>query len=300
MYHYIKPLKKNRYFTALKLNDFKEQIDFFQNKGRIISNDEFSHIINSKKFNNEPNFLLTFDDGYSDIYNYVLPILVKKKITGNFYVPTDVWTKNKLLDINKIHLILKKETDHNLLLKKIYSYMSRDMEILYRSKKLLSKIVKNRFDKIETLIIKRFLQYMLPTKDRLRIINILFKEIIRLPESEIHKKYYINISQAIEMSNNSMHFGVHGTNHENFRFLSYKEQKNQVENSILFLKKNKIFSNNNSLCYPWGEYNQYSKKIFYNSNLCYGLTVKPGFISENTFFSNKFLPRLDAASLGNR
>ena len=80
MFHYVRPLKENNYFPALDLKDFKNQINFFQKVGRIINNEEFVYLLNSKTFNNEPNFLLTFDDGYKDHYDFVYPYLKKKKL----------------------------------------------------------------------------------------------------------------------------------------------------------------------------------------------------------------------------
>ena len=79
MYHYVRPLKKNNYFPALDLKNFKNQINFFQKKRRVINNEEFVYLLNNNKFNNEPNFLLTFDDGYKDHYDFVYPYLKKKK-----------------------------------------------------------------------------------------------------------------------------------------------------------------------------------------------------------------------------
>lgn len=84
MYHYVRPKNNNSYFPALELSKFKKQIDYFQKIGRIIDNEEFTNIINNKKFDSKPNFLLTFDDGYKDHYDYVYPYLKKKKYYWKF------------------------------------------------------------------------------------------------------------------------------------------------------------------------------------------------------------------------
>ena len=81
MYHYVRPKKSNNYFPALELSDFKKQITYFQKIGRIINNEEFVEIINNNKFESKPNFLLTFDDGYKDHYDYVYPYLKKRNIS---------------------------------------------------------------------------------------------------------------------------------------------------------------------------------------------------------------------------
>ena len=38
-------------------------------------------------------------DGYKDHYDHVYPYLKKNNITGNFYVPTSIWNKNKILNM---------------------------------------------------------------------------------------------------------------------------------------------------------------------------------------------------------
>jgi peptidoglycan/xylan/chitin deacetylase (PgdA/CDA1 family) len=293
MYHYVHPKKNNNYFPALELTEFKKQINYFQKIGRIIDNEEFINIINNKKFDSKPNFLLTFDDGYKDHYDYVYPYLKKRNITGNFYVPTSIWNKNKILDINKIHLILNKENNHKKLLNYIYNLLEKDVSKKFKSKKILDKVIRNKYDKIETLIIKRFLQYMLPENVRINLLDFLFNQLVNASEADLVKKTYLSVKEAQEMSKNHMHFGSHGETHRNFRLLDFNDQLSEVKNSVKFLKKNKIIKKEISLCYPWGEFNKFSKKLFENISIQYGITVLPGHISENSKYSKYYLPRYD-------
>lgn len=293
MYHYVRPYRKNKYFPALALNNFKNQINYFQKVGRIIDNDEFVYILKNNKFNKEPNFLLTFDDGYKDHYEFVYPYLKKFNLTGNFYVPTSIWKNNRMLDINKIHLILQKKNDHNKLLDHVYKLLSKKLEKKFKSKAILQHVVKNKYDKIETLIIKRFLQYMLPSRIRTKILNKLFNEIINISNSELINKTYLSVANAQEMSCNGMHFGSHGESHKNFRLLNYKDQFKEIKNSLSYMKKNEINNYETSLCYPWGEYNNYSKILFEKFPIQYGITVNPGSINNLSNYSKFYLPRYD-------
>ena len=293
MYHYVRPKKSNNYFPALELSDFKKQITYFQKIGRIINNEEFVEIINNNKFESKPNFLLTFDDGYKDHYDYVYPYLKKRNITGNFYVPTSIWNKKKILDINKIHLILNKENNHKKLLNYIYSLLEKNISKKFQSKEVLNKVIRNKYDKFETLIIKRFLQYMLPENIRINLLDYLFNQMVNSSEDEMINKIYLSVEEAKEMSKNGMHFGSHGETHRNFRLLDFNDQLSEVQNSIKFLKKNKIVNSEISLCYPWGEFNKFSKKLFNSISIQYGITVLPGHLGENSKFSKYYLPRYD-------
>ena len=47
--------------------------------------------------------MLTFDDGYKDHYKYVMPALVKKKISGCFFPSAENIIKNNVTETSKIH-----------------------------------------------------------------------------------------------------------------------------------------------------------------------------------------------------
>ena len=121
-YHYIRPIKKSKYknLKGMELNEFRKQLDFFKKNFNILNFEEFNEIISGRiNFPKKPSILLTFDDGYSDHYNYVFPELIKKKIKGIFYPPTMVIENKLILDVNKLHFILEKEKNRDLIINEI-------------------------------------------------------------------------------------------------------------------------------------------------------------------------------------
>ena len=111
MYHYVRETQKSEYpnLKVLNLNDFKKQIENFSKKFNLLKYEDFLEILSTKKIPKKPSILLTFDDGYIDHFKYVLPILVKYKVSGIFYPPILSMENKKVLDTNKIHFILAKE-----------------------------------------------------------------------------------------------------------------------------------------------------------------------------------------------
>ncbi|HIE82956.1 MAG TPA: polysaccharide deacetylase, partial [Dehalococcoidia bacterium] len=49
---------------------------------------------------------LTFDDGFSDHYRTVFPILAKREISGTFFAPAGPLLERCVLDVHKIQFIL--------------------------------------------------------------------------------------------------------------------------------------------------------------------------------------------------
>ena len=61
--------------------------------------------------------LLSFDDAYSDHFDYVYPVLADLKLQGSFFVPAKTVLEHKVLDVNKVHFILASAPDVNDLVK---------------------------------------------------------------------------------------------------------------------------------------------------------------------------------------
>ena len=77
MYH-VRPLKGSKYpnLKALEISEFRKQLKWFKNKFDIINYDDLIDILKIEK-SRRRKIILSFDDGYKDHYEYVLPELKK-------------------------------------------------------------------------------------------------------------------------------------------------------------------------------------------------------------------------------
>ena len=298
MYHYVRPIKKskNPNIKGLELNEFYDQINFFKKKGNIISETDFFEIIKKNEIPKKPLILLTFDDGYKDHYNYVFPHLVKNKISGSFYAPQKVVENKHVLDVNKIHFILEKEPNSKKILKMInkiliskYNYSLKDIN--------LNKInTLDRFDSKETILVKRLLQYFLPLNIRDKLVQELFKKVVRKNLNNFSKELYINSKNVKEMSNFGMNFGIHGDYHLWWEHISTKQIVKEIEKKKIFFNKLTNKNDKISLCYPYGSYNNkiisYIKK---RNDISFGLSTRVNYISNKNLKKDIFnYPRFDA------
>lgn len=232
MFHYV---KKEFNYPHFDLTDFEKKIIELKNKYEIIS---LSDIDN--KINNKEKVLLTFDDGTKDHYNNVFPILKKYKISGLFFLNSNIIT-HEIFSVHYIHRLLSKISTHDL-----YNKIN---ELDYKNFNKLIINNKSIYDNSEEYKIKRFLQ----NEDNK---GLLFQLLEIYNISNNYNDYYISIENIIEMKNHGMEFGLHTANHKRLNKLSYDEQYSEIKTNFDDFKNNNIFTDKMSLSFPFGVYNK--------------------------------------------
>src|SRR6185437_2289029 len=79
-YHYVRELKRSRYpeIKGLDIQEFVEQVDYIRRYYQPITMEDLIAVARSRSENLPSNaILLTFDDGYIDHFEAVLPVFEK-------------------------------------------------------------------------------------------------------------------------------------------------------------------------------------------------------------------------------
>ena len=282
MYHYVRPIIDSKYpnIKGLELTDFKNQLQFLKkNKKKIIGLDEFQDIKSKGNLGDEY-VLLTFDDGYADIYKHVFPILDKEKMSGVFFVPTGIINSTTLLDVNLIHYLLSKSDDlvieYNRFIKE-WINRNRETYQLESYQDYVDKIDKstNKFDSNEVIIFKRLLQNEFPQQIRSILIDELLEKYMMIDKKLLHDEWYVNVDQLNCMIRNGMTIGGHSKTHRWLNYLNEGEQINEIKESKIFLQnleKQKYLS----FAYPYGGYNQTTIKILRKMDIKFSFTTSKG------------------------
>ena len=85
MYHYIQDYNPNfPNFRFLKFDNFKKQLDYFEENYGFVSKEEWNNFIYNGTLSSQGKVLLTFDDGFKCHYDYVFPELEKRNLWGFF------------------------------------------------------------------------------------------------------------------------------------------------------------------------------------------------------------------------
>lgn len=302
MYHYVRE-KEKKYpnLRILEYNKFKSQIDYLCKNFSILSKNEFLEIIDKKKIPNKPSVLLTFDDGYKDHYDYVFPYLLKKKISGSFYAPVNPIINKTVLDANKIQYILSIGRDPKKIINDINNFLIKRSLKKLNIEKIQKKIIKDGtispYDDTSTNLIKRVLQYILPKKIRVEIINYLLENNVKLSEKELSEKLYLNQQEIKEMYDNGMDFGSHSLSHPYLNLCNEERQIKEILHSKLFFEKLGLNTINFSIAYPYGCYDANTLKVVKRLKLSYAFIDSPGVIDSRNLMNKYMFPRLDGGNL---
>ena len=301
MYHYVRDLKKSKYpiIIGLELDLFREQIDYLRKNYSIVRMEDVLASFEGNGDLPRNAALLTFDDGYTDHYYNVMPYLKKHGLQGSFYIPSSCVLENKVLDVNKIHILLASIERTEDVVKEILAFVEKEKEHYgFEYDKGIYEDFSNvgyHKDTKDTKFIKQALQVRLPVELRKDILNHLMNDYLVLNEEEVSRELYVSQDQISDMANSGMHIGSHSHNHSWLGHMSKVDQKDELIKSKSFLEQLDINENQYTICYPYGSYNEETIDLASSLGFKLGLSAKVG-IADNPKEA-MFLPRLDTNDL---
>src|SRR5271165_318588 len=123
MYHYVRDLERSRFpaIKGLSVERFCRQLDYIEARYTPITIEKLQGALESGQDDLPANpILLTFDDGYSDHFANVFPLLDARGIQGCFFPPAQAILEHKVLDVNKIQFVLAVVPDAGALLDEVF------------------------------------------------------------------------------------------------------------------------------------------------------------------------------------
>ena len=301
MYHYVRDFSATKYpgIKGLDVKNFEAQLAYLYKNYNIISVEMLIDCIDNKTNLPKKAALLTFDDGYIDHFQYVLPLLSHYKIKGAFYPPARPILEKKVLDVNKIHFILASVQNKEMLMKELLLQLDkyRDEYDLTENDVYLDRYFhENRFDTKEVIFLKRMLQLGLPEELRKIIANELFQKYVEKNEEDFSNELYMNTNMLKTLSSEGMHIGSHGYGHYWLGSLTKQKQEIEINQSMDFLREIGADMNNWTICYPYGNSNADTIEILKSRGCKLGFTSAVNIAHATTM--NRFeLPRLDTNDL---
>jgi peptidoglycan/xylan/chitin deacetylase (PgdA/CDA1 family) len=289
MYHYVRDPERSRYprIKVRSTKEFRNQLDYLGARFAPVTAQQVIAACRGE-YDLPPNALwLTFDDGYLDHYVTVFPLLHDRGWQGSFFAPARAVLEKKLLDVNKIHLLLGAVDNINKLVSEIQSEIGPAFEQLWSA-----YATADLYDPAEVVFVKKVLQQALPQRDRTRIVDNLFARYVSVDERAIASEFYMSPDQIRLMVRSGMFFGSHGYDHCWMNSLTAEEQVREVRLSLDFLNDVGAATNNWVMCYPYGAYNQSLLQALKRFDCSVGLTTQSA-VADVASDTALELPRLD-------
>jgi peptidoglycan/xylan/chitin deacetylase (PgdA/CDA1 family) len=302
MYHYVRDLERSRFpgIKGLSLQRFSRQLNYIQARYSPISFENLLGAMGPERRDLPPNpILLTFDDGYSDHFANVFPLLDARGIVGCFFPPAQAVLEHKVLDVNKIQFVLASVPDAGTLLDQVFSFLGEfrsEHELKTREGYLLAVTGEHRYDTREVAVLKRLLQRELPGVVRAEIVRRLFSEHVTADEGSFARELYMSVDQIACLRRHGMHIGSHGYTHVWLDHVSSEAQAVEIDRSLAFLKGLGASKDTWTMCYPYGGFNDSLLHTLRSRQCRLGFTVETR-IADLDVDDPLILPRLDTNDL---
>lgn len=279
MYHYVRPIKNSRFprIKGLELEGFRRQLDHLSNEYTFITAERLIEYSLGAENLPKNSCLLTFDDGYKDHIQHVMPELLSRGIQGSFFPPVNAVEKRDMLDVNAIHFILASLEDIDEVFidmnSLIYDYGYSASEV-FDFQRIWA--ISGRYDSPKVMYFKHMLQHVLPSGVRAEIISKLFKKYVGVSQSDFSEELYLSLSDTKKLIECGMYVGSHGAQHIWLDKESKIAQLSEIDSSLQFLQKVGAPTKNWIMCYPYGAYNEDTLSILREKECAIGLTTKVG------------------------
>ncbi len=295
MYHYVRPISSSNFpkIRGLELDGFQRQLDYLNENFNIITTEQVvAACINGAKLPSNACWL-TFDDGYKDHYEFVLPELLKRDLHGAFFPPRFSVESDIVLDVNSTHYILSCTSDIKQLVSKLNDLCRANGISNVKLNNYYNEFgIANRFDDADTIYVKRMLQHILPESIRNSITRQLFHESVGITQSEFSRQLYMSSDEVKFLVKSGMYVGSHGSMHYWLGRISAEEQEKDIVGSLEFLEHVGAATEDWVFCYPFGSYNDNTLALLQKYGASVGITTAFG--KADIFRDNILtLPRLD-------
>ena len=251
MYHYIRDFDNEMPdLNFLHIDDFCKQLDFLGEEYGFITKQDFLESINTREDCPE-GVVLTFDDGLKDHIDFVLPALLQRNLWGVFYVSSGIYSKEKMLSVQKIQFLLAKYGAKEILnkmdqVRKDFKYLDKGFTSAHEEKVYLAQNLSS-----EEATVKKILNFYLDAASKDLITSNLL-EIFGESEDELIKRFYLSKKDIKILDKAGMVIGGHGVSHQPMINLSDEESESEIRECLEFLELLLDKNITRTFCYPHG------------------------------------------------
>lgn len=249
MYHYVRDTARTEFpdIRALSPRTFEQQLDWLQERHEIVGAAAVEAALAGAASLPERAALLTFDDGFVDHFETVLPILRTRGLSGIFFVSgATLGPAPRMLGVHKTHFLLARLGADTFGKAVLATCASATLGDAARARVFGA----DAWERTDERAIKKLLNYELSFEDSERVLSELFAEHIG-DESAFARALYLNEAQIAEMASAGLSFGYHTQTHRMLSRLDAADQRAELLDGPARIAA-LTGQDQVSFCYPWG------------------------------------------------
>ncbi|MFA5327562.1 MAG: polysaccharide deacetylase family protein [Prolixibacteraceae bacterium] len=214
----IPPAHLMHLYRVPSVSDFVRDIDFFLKNFRAATTEQLIEHAYTGNKSQEKYFFPTFDDGLSECFHQIAPILKKRGISAAFFINPEFVDNKILFHRHKASLIINQLSSG-----KASSLAKSEAERILQQQSA-------------TKTLDSFLQQS-SFSDHSMLDQLAAVFEIDFPEFLAREKPYMTLAQIKQMQSDGFLIGAHGLDHREFYHASASEIIHQISSSIDFLMK---------------------------------------------------------------
>lgn len=285
-YHYIREDYKTPYPSIFGVTpvEFKQQLQKIKNEGDVITPTDFLANYESIVTSKDNFFLITFDDGLKEQFEFAIPVLDDLNLQAIFFANSINSEKKKVTTVHKIHLLRSILSPQEIL-----NYLEINKIKKLNPSEFEKAKLNYRFDAAASAALKYVLNFKIPFDVQEDLVHSLFE--LHFSENEIFESLYMSTKQLKYIAQLNC-LGSHSHSHYPLGLLNQEKLKYELENSKLYLET--ITGQPiKMIAYPYGTpeaCNDSVAEAAEKAGYLYGFTTKKGIIdpSQNKLLLNRF------------
>jgi peptidoglycan/xylan/chitin deacetylase (PgdA/CDA1 family) len=249
MYHYVRETAATAFpaIRALPPAMFERQLDWLQASYEVVTLEAFEAALEGGPALPSNAALLTFDDGFVDHYDTVLPALAARGLSGVFFLAYDASGPSpRVLGVHKTHFLLARLGSDAF----GDAVLGECRAAAQAPRGGAGVFGLDRWEHADERAIKDLLNYELPIAEAERVLDVLFARHIG-SQDEFARALYLQAPMIAEMRRAGMAFGYHTRSHKMLSRLTAGGQDQELRDGVAWIRT-LTAQPRVSFCYPWG------------------------------------------------
>ena len=273
VYHFVRNMHETPYpgIKGRLVDDFVGQVEYLCRHHEALTMRDLILYLDGERSLPQNGFYLTFDDGFRDHYDTVLPVLKSHNLEAAFFPMTEPLVHARVPSMEKLRFLMR-TLDFHVFTDEFRDTVDRlfpqfdTSRLMFQGEQADEARSFNSFDELEVSHFKRFTTVEMPREIRNAVLDYMFPRYFGT-DAEFIKELYMNWDELTALQAEGMVVGAHTVTHPWLPVLSQDEQATEINDSFDALQE-KLDDRVEVFSYPYGGYDESTLAVLSRRNSC--------------------------------